>query len=237
MILIWPLAFALISLPLFHGPSNRLLELAMENHQHLTGGFVFLAGGLLGETLKARTAKREISPAGLFWLAGLWWLCGAAAALMFPLINLGVNWSQALGLLPGGGFSSAARPLLAMIGSFFFTGPLFTSLGLNFLALPLWTVRRVILSAASFKPQYFWPQAETSLNLAVKTVNWSAFVKSEAWRVVLIKVPLLTLVVMMPEKYWLYLSGWLLIVLIMIEDISGSSGGGGKRGRFSQPPK
>lgn len=215
MILIWPAAFLLISLPLFHGPSNRLLELASQAHPFLSGGFIFLVCGLLGESLKARTVRRVISPAGLFGLAFMWWLCGAACALFFPLVNLGVIWSQALGLLPGGGYGLGTSPLTA----FFFTGPLFTSLILNFLALPLCSTRRVILSAAAAAPQYFRPQGENSLNRAVKVINWAAFVKSEIWHTILIRIPLMTLIIMLPEKYWLYLSGWLLIILIMIEDI------------------
>lgn len=230
MIILWPVAFIFISLPLIHAPSNRLLELATAGHPYLAGGFIFLVCGLLGETLKARTAKGLISPAGLFLLSFMWWLSGALSALLFPLINLGVNWSQALGLIPGGGYNLSGHPLSAMLSSFFFTTPFFTSLILNFLAIPLCVARRVILAAAAFTPHYFWPRAEASLNRAVKVINWAAFIKSEAWHSIIIRIPLMTLVIMMPEKYWLYLSGWLLIILIMIEDIGKRSLSGKREG-------
>lgn len=221
MILLWPLAFAILSLPLFHAPSNRLLELAVENRAILTGGCLFMMGGLLGETLKARLSGGHISPAGLFAVTFLWWLCGAFAAIVFPLINMGVTWSQTLGLLPGGGFGSAPNPLVAIVASFFFATPFFTSVLLNFMAAPLWMLRRVILSAASHTPPYFWPGADATLNRAVKSVNWSVFAKSEAWQIPCLRIPLLTLVIMMPEKYWLYLSAWLIIVVIMIGNLGG----------------
>ncbi|UQZ88468.1 hypothetical protein C4J81_04310 [Deltaproteobacteria bacterium Smac51] len=231
---IWLLIFLMMGLPLFHGPSNRLLELAALHHRFLTGGLIFLAMGLLGETLKARTAGRELSFGGLFRLALMWWLCGIAAGLIFPLVNLGVGWSQVMGLLPGGGFSSARRPLTAVITSFFFTGPFFTSIILNLMVIPVWMLRRVLLSAASSRPQYFWPGAETSLNRAVKTVNWSAFIKTETIQTILIRIPFITLVIMMPEKFWLYLTGWLLIIMIMLEDAGTRFWGGAEKKK--KPP-
>jgi hypothetical protein len=210
--LIWPLLFAAVSFTLF-GPLTFALTLDLvDSHRYRAGFLFFSVLGALGEALAARFSRgqwpgpSELTAAGL-----LWGLFGLAAALVFWIFNGGVVMAQTVGLLPGGGYSGSRHLLTASLGSFFFTGPFFTSLFVNlgFVSCFL-TLRRLLFSALalrSFKSR--WP----GLNQTVRAVDWAAFVRRDFLAIPLFRVPMMTVVFMLPQDLWLPAAAWLGAVL------------------------
>ena len=210
--LIWPVLFAAVSFAFF-GPLSfdRTLLLAAD-HRYQAGFLFFSILGVLGEALAARFSRRRWP--GIAELAAaffLWGLFGLAAALVFWVFNGGVIMAQTIGLLPGGGYSASQYAVKAFLGSFFFTGPFFTSIFVNLGFIHcFWALRRLFFSALtlwSFKGRC------PDLNQAVAAVDWAAFIRQELLAIPLFRVPMMTVVFMLPQELWLLSAAWLGAVL------------------------
>ncbi len=206
--LIWLAVFAAASLQLMLPEAHDLLREAASAHRYLTGLVAFALMGTLGETLAGRFAGRGYpSPSLLAASAAMWGLHGLALAVIFWVFNGGVALAQATGLLPGGGFGSFSSPLRGFFTSFFFTEPFFTSLLVNFGPVPvLLALQRLGMSTLVFRrTKGRWP----NLGLASWRADWADFIRYLAVTLPLFRVPLLTLVFMLPPDLWLATAAWL----------------------------
>lgn len=217
--LIWLAAFAASALTLIlPGPGNLLYQLAGD-HRYLVGLFSFALMGALAEAIAARFRGLDY-PGGreLAALALLWGLHGLALAFLFWLVEGGVMVTQTVGLLPGGGYGSAASPLKAILTSFFTTRPFFTSLFLNLGFIP------VLLAVQRLVRAYFqlsWADGRRpSLAGASEAAGWTDFIRSELPSSILFRLPYLTLVFMLPPNLWLVLASLGLVVVAVLAALS-----------------
>jgi hypothetical protein len=196
-------------------PASRdALRLMTESHRGLAGFLAFGLCGPLGEALAGRfRRKRYPGPGALAALVPGWGLTGLALAKLFWILNGGVVLAQASGLLPGGGYGFSLSPLTSFLTSFFFTGPFFTSLLLNagpllFLA----ALRRLAVSP-------------------LRRPDWAGFIREEAVVRPLFRLPLLTIVFMLPPDLWLFLAAWLGALFTGLLGLAGVGGGEGQSSR------
>lgn len=183
------------------------------------GSVACLAFGLLGptgETLGRRLSGRDYPPpAHLAASALVWALHGLAASLLYWVLNSGVVLAQGVGFLPGGGYGSGPGLLRAFFSSFFFTGPLFTSILVCLGLTPVLTaLQRLALAALDFKlDRGRWP----GLALASWKADWPAFIQYNLTSGPLVRIPLMTIVFMLPQGLWLLTAAWCLALAGALE--------------------
>lgn len=217
--LIWLACFAAVGLVLIlPGPESMLYELAAR-HRYLAGFLSFALMGALAEAIGARFSGRDYPGAsGLAGLSLMWGLHGLVLALVFWLINGGVMITQAVGILPGGGYGSSASPIKVTLTSFFVTGPFFTSLFLNLGFIP------VLLALQRLAQAYFLADRpdgrRPSLARASEAADWADFIRSELPSSILFRLPFLTLVFMMPSNLWLVMASLGQVVVAVLSALS-----------------
>jgi hypothetical protein len=208
------LLFLAVGAALAWPASRDALRLLSESHRSWAGFLAFGLCGPLGEALAGRFRwKRYPGPGALAALVPGWGLTGLALAKLFWIQNGGVSLAQASGLLPGGGYGVSPSPLTSFLTSFFFTGPFFTSLMLN--AGPLFflaALRRLAVSALRVS----------------RRPDWAGFIREEAVVKPLLRLPLLTIVFMLPPDLWLLLAAWLGALLTGLLGLAGAGGGEGR---------
>lgn len=221
--LIWLACFAAAALILIApGPGDLIFRLA-DDHRYLVGFWSFALMGALAEAIGARFSGRDY-PEGreLAGLALMWGLHGLALALLFWLVNGGVILTQAVGILPGGGYGSSSSPIKATLTSFFITGPFFTSLFLNLGFIP------VLLATQRLVRAYFrvdWAEGRRpSLTRVSDEADWTDFIRSELPSSILFRTPFLTLVFMLPSSLWLVLASLGLVVVAVLTALSRRAG-------------
>lgn len=151
-------------------------------------------------------------------LAFMWGLHGLVLALVFWLINGGVMITQAVGILPGGGYGNPASPIKATLTSFFVTGPFFTSLFLNLGFIP------VLLALQRLAQAYFLAERpegrRPSLARTSEAADWADFIRSDLPSSLLFRIPFLTLVFMLPSNLWLVMASLGQVVVAVLSALS-----------------
>jgi len=210
--LIFPAIFLAATLLLvMPGPHEQLRRLAAES-RYWTGFLAFGVLGTLQEALRSRLAGRAYPrPASLAASALMWGGQGLVLALAFWVVNGGVALTQAAGILPGGGFGDFSSPLKGFFSGFFFTGPFFTSIFVSLGVMhPLLAAQRLGVAAVDF---YLANGRRPSLEEASAVADWTGFIKDEALRIILFRIPILTFVFMLPSDLWLIGAAWAGVLL------------------------
>lgn len=218
--LIWITVFTAAGLLLIlQGPRDLLPALASE-HRYLVGFAAFALMGALAEAIKERFRGRDYPDLKeLAVRAGMWGLHGLAAALVFWLINGGVIMTQAVGLLPGGGYGRSSNPLITALTSFFITGPFFTSLFLNLSFVPvLLALQRLGQTGLRL---YLREGRRPYLAHVSEEADWPGFIRSELPASFVIRTLFLTLVFMLPTDLWLIMASLGLVVFAVLSGFSG----------------
>jgi hypothetical protein len=127
--------------------------------------------------------------------------------------------------LPGGGYGFSPSPLTSFLTSFFFTGPFFTSLMLN--VGPLFFLAALRRLAVSL----FRAAAERRGLGLTRRPDWAGFIREEVAVKPLFRLPLLTIVFMLPPDLWLVLAAWLGALLTGLLGLAGAGGGDGQSSR------
>ncbi len=222
--LVWLVMFLAASAALAWPVSEDWLWRMAGRHRYLTGFLAFGLLGPLGEALAERFRRRQYPRPGALAVSALGWgVTGLALALLFWVANGGVVLAQASGLLPGGGYGFSPNPLRAFLTSFFFTGPFFTSLILN--AGPLFflaVLRRLAETARQLAAEGTWPGPGRICGRA----DWAGFIREEALIQPLFRLPLLTVVFMLPPELWLVLAAWLGAILTGLLGLAAPRGTG-----------
>ena len=209
--LIWLLIFASLSLLMVLPEAHDYVIWASLENRYEFGVVVFALFGMLREALKARFSYRAYPDmAQLAGAAVLWGCYGLACALVFWFVDLGVSFAQAVGILPGGGHGFARHPVKAILTSFFFTGPLFTSLIYSLFFAP------VLLGLQKLASGFFSALKKAGrpvgLRRAAAETDWPEFIVSEAAYPFIFRCLLMIAVFMLPQEYWLYLAAWLEVI-------------------------
>ena len=216
---ICPAVLAALPAMVFWGGLQDLRTLAAAHPQAVGFGIFAVLGGA-AEAWGLRLAGRGYpGPARLIMSALLWGLHGLLASVLYWVINAGVFLSQGLDILPGGGYVTNANPFKAFFSSFFFTGPFFTSLIVCLTLNPvLLALQRLVLTFWDFRSDKGrWP----SLGLASWKADWPAFIHYQLTGVLLIRVPLMTVVFMLPANLWLVTAAWAWALITVLEGLSG----------------
>lgn len=182
--------------------------------------------GPAGEALGRRLSGRSYPPPAHLALSAILWAGhGLAASLLYWVLNMGVALSQGAGFLPGGGYGAGPGLIRAFFSSFFFTGPLFTSILVCLSLTPILTaLSRLALAALDFKlNRGRWP----SLALASWKADWPEFIHYNLTSGPLVRIPLMTVVFMLPQGLWLLAAAWCLALAGALEVL-----GAKKKSRF-----
>ncbi|MDL2226041.1 hypothetical protein LJB86_00055 [Deltaproteobacteria bacterium OttesenSCG-928-M10] len=208
---VWLLAFTGLSLTAVLPEAHDFMIQMVRENRYGFGFLIFAFFGVLRTALKARFSRRAYPGAAALAGAALSWGCyGLACAVIFWFVNLGVSFAQAGGILPGGGHGLSRQPVKAVLTSFFFTGPFFTSLIYSlFFAPVLLAWQRLAAGAVSAMRHYGRP---VGLRTAAEETDWPDFMVAEAVYPLIFRFPLMIAVFMMPPEYWLYLAAWLEVV-------------------------
>lgn len=208
---VWLLAFVGLSLAGVLPEAHDFMVQAARDNRFGFGFLIFALFGVLRESLKARFGRQAyLGMAELAGAALLWGCYGLACAVIFWFVNLGVSFAQAGGILPGGGHGLSRQPVKAVLTSFFFTGPFFTSLIYSlFFAPVLLAWQRLASGAVRAVRRYGRP---VGLRTAADETDWPGFMVAEAVYPVIFRFPLMIAVFMLPPEYWLYLAAWLEVV-------------------------
>lgn len=215
---IWLIFFAAAGLALASiWTSEPLRELSMD-YRYRFGFLAFAVMGTMGQTLAARfTIGRYPAPLVLAATVIMWGLYGMSMGLLIWLVNAGVVMLQAVNLLPGGGLSLSGNPFIGILSSMYFTEPLFTSIFLNLGAMhPLLAVIHLGGKATELA------RAEgrrPGLNRVACAVDWADFIRREVHAIPMFRIPLLTVVFMLPQDYWLPAAALATAVLVVLEGL------------------
>ena len=210
---IWLALFAAISYLLINPEIRETVMRAAVAERYSTGFVAFSLTGALGEALIVRFSQKKYPSFLTSGLAAIrWGLYGLVAALGFWLINGGVVMTQATGILPGGGYNFSASRIQVFFGSFFFTEPFFTSVFVNLcLLFPFMFIHYMGRAAAHIiVDERRFPK----LSLIVAKVDWAGFFKTEILYMPLFRIPMMTIIFMLPQELWLPLGAWTSIILI-----------------------
>lgn len=219
---ICPAVMAALPAAVFFGDLQDLRALAAHPQAVGFGAFAILGGS--AEAWGLRLSGRGYPQPGRLILSGLLWgLHGLLASILYLVINAGVFLSQGLDILPGGGYVSNANPFKAILGSFFFTGPFFTSLIICLALSPtILALQRLILAFWDFKSdEGRWPP----LGLASLKADWPAFIHYQLTGGLFIRAPLMTVVFMLPTNLWLPAAAWAWGLVAVLEGLSGRKEG------------
>lgn len=209
--LIFPAILALIPALVVSG-GDMILEDLVREHRHWAGFLLFALLAPAGEALACRLGRQPYPrPALSLASALLWGLYGLLASVLYWVFNGGVFLAQAVDILPGGGYAQGPNLFKSFFGSFFFAGPFFTSLLVCLTLNPVFLAgHKLLLAALGFKLERGrWP----SLGLASWKAQWAVFIKYQLVGTPLTRVPLMTLVFMLPQGWWLIAAslGWALV--------------------------
>lgn len=210
----------LASLPAaIFGGALQDLRLLASAHPQAVGFGAFAVWGAIGETWGYRLSGRGYPQLSrVFISALLWGLHGLLASVLYWVINSGVFISQGMNILPGGGYVANAGSFKAFFGSFFFTGPFFTSLLVCLTMSPvILALQRLVIASFDFRlDKGRWP----SLALASWKADWPRFIHYQLTGVPLIRVPMMTVVFMLPPNLWLFTAAWAWSLVTILEGLS-----------------
>lgn len=210
--IIWLAVLAALSLPLLVTEAHEVILMSALEHRYSLGFLTFAFLGACAEALYRRFTCRAYPPFRRLMADFIMWgLYGLAMALVFWLINGGVMLMQSIQILPGGGFNASRNIWKAFFSSVFFTEAFFSAL---FISLSFGVVFTIILRLGE---EILAPSDSGRLlaspGTALAAVDWPLVIRREILYLPFFRIPLLTLVFMLPPALWLYMAAWVEIVM------------------------
>lgn len=197
---------------------SGLWGLAQEHRPGL-GVLVFAFLGTLGETLSWRLSKKEYP--GMKILAAkclMWSFHGLVVGIALWLVNGGVVMTQTAGFLPWGGYATSGGGLEIFFTSYFFSEPFFSSLFFNLgVILVLLAVQKLGESAWEDIFSGRLPRLERM----TRELNLTAFIRREVVYLPFLRIPMMTLVFMLPQELWLYMTAVMALGILTLTGLSG----------------
>lgn len=174
--------------------------------------------GSLGESIASRFNCGYYPCFAALGAAALsWGGFGLALSLLIWLFNGGVVMLQATGLLPGGGLGGSSNAVMAVLTSYFFLQPFFTSLFLNLGGIhPLLAAQLIRRQAMVI---FLTERKRPGLDRVVSEVDWADFIRREISAIPILRVPAFTVVLMLPQDLWLVASAFLMVIWGVMEEL------------------